>query len=602
MNYLHLDLSDINSINNIFSDSLSDFGTETDVYTKTKYQTGGLFELFGSSGHNCEEIMLMAAAEKNYNVVDFFVSHELIKNYDYKDKHGNTIFHYIAMHYNEPQLRNNVKLVNSIISNANSNNLNIQNNDGNTPTHLAVKSGSNEIIAIFIEKGANKSIKNKEGFYIQSFTENDTDTAPVGTDTATLSNTIQIPGSQSGGGENDSGIIATIKRFFLGEDKSNEPTSITESDTNIQNSPRGGNMDTEQFLDALVKKHMSSNNKPSSNNPPSTNAMSDTEQLISQLNKYTSQVRSDNGNNNSQLDKEDTEQFLNNLINKYNTKSGSNQSGGKQLNKYTSQLDNEDTEQFLNNLINKYNSQSGSKQYGGKQSNESSRSGSRKLLSYKHYNEYGHKDNTYSDEIGAMLSNQANEIRNRVLKRVQDITKSSSKKANEYVTYMEGVIDDENPGNSNLDKKVELEKMASKPQNVNKFKEASEIHKEVIEKIKKLLKIDDDEVARNYKAALWNMAKEKLPNGDNLEQSKEMKKLATKKVLDSIDISTAQALRAESQKRRQEKRGNKQMPESESSYTISATSSFSVPSVSSYSNTSYSDSYSQDTTSATSPY
>ncbi|AYV78814.1 MAG: ankyrin repeat protein [Edafosvirus sp.] len=109
--------------------------------------------------------------------------------------------------------------------------------------------------------------------------------------------------------------------------------------------------------------------------------------------------------------------------------------------------------------------------------------------------------------------------------------KSKSKKinnGNDEEDSTEMVIETESDSPKNLNRAdVSLSRMLEN--------QAEEIHKRTIQKIMEIMKVDE-KVARNYKAAIYKMAKEKYPEASNLNRAIEMEKLATKKVLDGIDI------------------------------------------------------------------
>ena len=82
--------------------------------------------------------------------------------------------------------------------------------------------------------------------------------------------------------------------------------------------------------------------------------------------------------------------------------------------------------------------------------------------------------------------------------------------------------------------------------------QASEIHERVIKKIMELMKVDE-QVARDYKAALWRQVKAKNPDmKSNLDLSVEMEKIALKKNLKDVDLSQAAKFRPESKQKKSE--------------------------------------------------
>lgn len=84
-------------------------------------------------------------------------------------------------------------------------------------------------------------------------------------------------------------------------------------------------------------------------------------------------------------------------------------------------------------------------------------------------------------------------------------------------------------GGKNFDtRSTDLSRMISR--------QGDDIHKRVIEKIMKLMKLNEKD-AKVYKAALWRQVTEKHPEiKSNLDKSLEMEKLTTKKNLDKIDF------------------------------------------------------------------
>jgi len=65
--------------------------------------------------------------------------------------------------------------------------------------------------------------------------------------------------------------------------------------------------------------------------------------------------------------------------------------------------------------------------------------------------------------------------------------------------------------------------------------QSSEIHDKTIEKIMELMKVDND-LARNYKAAIYKEVKDEMPELSGLDRANEMLKRTTKDKLKSIDI------------------------------------------------------------------
>jgi len=93
----------------------------------------------------------------------------ILPNLDFIDKDGNTLLH-IAVN------ENNIEMVIKIlekIQNSDTDILNKQNNEGNTPFHLSIKNGNNDIAVLLDQMGADKTIRNNDGEFIDDATENE---------------------------------------------------------------------------------------------------------------------------------------------------------------------------------------------------------------------------------------------------------------------------------------------------------------------------------------------------------------------------------------------------------------------------------------------
>ena len=101
------------------------------------------------------------------NFVDKILN--MLPNLDFTDENGNTILH-------QAIINNDINLVNLILEKSketNQNILNIQNNQGNTAFHLAIKNENNEIANILDNAGIDKTIKNNDGEFIENITEDE---------------------------------------------------------------------------------------------------------------------------------------------------------------------------------------------------------------------------------------------------------------------------------------------------------------------------------------------------------------------------------------------------------------------------------------------
>jgi hypothetical protein len=243
---------------------------------------------------------------------------------------------------------------------------------------------------------------------------------------------------------------------------------------------------------------------------------------------------------------EDTESFLSNYM-----QGGGN--GNEDENGVNAGDENLNTETFIKNMVDKYlnnnNSQAHTQTHTGGYANTSVK-GSRKLNIYSDYN------------------NENNNANNANVNDMEGGAKKKSKK-----------VTSRKP-NRNFES--DLNRLVKN--------QAGEIMKEAVKTIMDKLNVDE-ETAKNYKAVLWAMVKEKFPNEPNLNQAIELQKMAQKKtVLNKIDPKEGEKLRQESRTRSEERRSQKQ--QSMSSDSISATSSAEIESGANFSATSFSNSVS----------
>lgn len=218
---------------------------------------------------------------------------------------------------------------------------------------------------------------------------------------------------------------------------------------------------------------------------------------------------------------------------------------------------NVDTETFLYNLIE-----------GGKRNNI--KKGNRNMvdysgLTYKLDTETEtevetNKRGGYSDELSQLISNQANEINRRVVKKIMNVMDVNKHRAEEYRSDIRKLIDENMPNASKLDKSIEVDKLANK-KDINEIKKARELHNETIKKIMEVMEVGEEE-ARDYKAALWKMVKEELPNATNLEQSEALLEKAKKTILKKINLKEAKEIRTQSQEKRKERMEKQKMTDS----------------------------------------
>lgn len=398
-----MEYPDLSTISNDNLDNIDlTVGTET-VSNTSEVQQGGFFWSHDGSTDN-DKKALIAANEKKWEVVQFMIEQNMITNYGKQDNDGLTLLHHIANDRNFPDA--NMKLIqDKILSRQDVNSfINIQDNKGNTPLHLAVGAGNHGFAEQLIKAGAKKDIKNKEGLYIETETE-----------------------------------------YRISSERKVAPTFSTDiDDVNLK----------EKIRDVIRDLFMRSKSTPVESESTigfKTDTIDIKESSVSEIEPYMTQKT---GN----IKEQSTEDFINMLmeLDKKNKLEEPNKEflGGEKYN----DNDNKDTEALINKLINKYlgNDMNITNQLGGKYI----KTGQRKLFTY-----HGglKKKKSRSDELSRLINNQANEIHKRVTKTIMEIMKVDEETARNYKAALWKKVKEKYPEmKSNLDLSVELEKITTK--------------------------------------------------------------------------------------------------------------------------------------------
>lgn len=166
MEYFKLNITDLtpSASQNISDGSLS-IGTEGG----NTAMTGGFF--WSSKGKCSEnnEKAVIAAAQGKYDVVEFMINNDMIDDFSHTDKSGNTILHYLLQDVADKYESCLCKIFKcSKIGDV----LCVQNDEGDTPLHICVKTGNMLMAERLIELGADKSVRNKKGLYVETDTGN----------------------------------------------------------------------------------------------------------------------------------------------------------------------------------------------------------------------------------------------------------------------------------------------------------------------------------------------------------------------------------------------------------------------------------------------
>lgn len=528
MKRINLNVSEFNneSANNLpnILNMTESFGTET-VINNQNEQKGGFFWSSTGCSEN-DKKALVAARQKNFAVVCFMVENDMIHNYGTTDEDECTLLHYLVANFN---MYNEVKIIKKIINSSDVKNfINKQNKNGDTALLIAVKFGHNALADILVKVGADKSIKNKKGLWVQS-SECPSDQAvksiDVRSDAYSYSPGINLSPVYIGTMSDETAheVVDDIIKTFFGKNK--KPMKMEYSPTTIN-------------IDKLLTE--------SAKNVPTT-----TEDFLNEFlnenkdfkNKYEKQYGGKS--------KVDTDTLIKELINKYDDDETT----------MSKEKKHSDAVGFLGKLL--------GFQKGGEHESPCSFSFNQDFT-----NNYSFKSNNvkyeYSDQYGGKRRKQKIVKGQRVLNM-----------------YKEGVYD--NDGTTFNRRQSELSRLINN--------QATEIHNQVVKTIMELMKVDE-ETAKVYKAALWRMVKEKFPDvKTNLDKSTEMKQLATKKILKTIDIEKykkdIQEYRNEKAKNKKTKKINKNKQTTgtktktkKTTDTLSETSP-GIPTESNFSKTSY---------------
>lgn len=486
-------------------------------------QTGGFFWSSSSANSKNDIAALEIARMKNFDILEkIFIDKDLMNNYEAKDENGNTILHYLIMDSNH-----NFNFIKKILDKATADKIiNIQNNEGDTPLILSVKSGDHELSGYLVKKGADKNIKNKQGFHVDSETE--------------------MP-------ENINDKDITVQRCNLPQNSDSYMKRT--SDIFIINTPNR-NLDTEidevaNPLFQLLNRKRASSNQTSEPESIQGNFGTETQDFASQLaNKYQEQSYQPTQPKQSILprDEDNTEELIKKIDQKT---SNSQQQAPFQVQAGGCGCDaglSKDTDTMISNIENFV---SGKTQAGGNiSSKRNTKSGQRRLNKNedKNYNfrvnrntqsRQNKNNNSRQDELSRLVGNQTEDIHIRVIKKILSILSENENKlkiepTEEYAKAIKSLLwemtKQKNPSiKSPFDLSVEMEKLTTldniKSFNINEIKDKKEkirIHLE--EKLKKRQnKNQDQDKRKNRKqsdnSSLSNTSSDEISNQGNLSET-----------------------------------------------------------------------------------
>jgi ankyrin repeat protein len=473
-------------------------------------QRGGF--LFGSSSDNDKKV-LMAARQQKYEVVSFMIKNNMIQDYGVVDDYGCTLLHYLAKDYKINV--ENVCSVDIILSKSNVKSfINIQDKNGDTPIHIAVKSGNNEMAAKLDSSGANMDIKNKQGFRVDGETVDSVNYARTASPRMSEQHLDNIVNQDNQDDRNTQNITQdTIKnivnKFLTIKQPKNMTSSAhsimntdTRNDSSRNNSVEFQNSDTlstSRFIDQLMNKY-------------SSNLLQQQPQHQQQGSGRDYESESDSSvNSKSYIN---TENFLDNIAN------GINNIGGARKKNRSRSGSGSDIYNLTKNDVD-------SEEEPTKEDSEKPKRKTRKSKNTNNDSALVYsltKNDVDSEEESTKEDSE---------KPIKKTRKSKSKKQN---------TEDDAEQETRLDERgTQLSRMINN--------QAGEIHKRVLQKIMDILKIDEA-TARNYKAVLWSTVKKNKDLKTNLDQSVELEKITTKENLEKLDPKKGEKMREESRKAR----------------------------------------------------
>ena len=162
---LNMDNSYNNSYNN--ANTLS-IGTEDD---NKQAQLGGGWFWQDNSKCNIDKVALRCAKQNKFSFVSELILQDCIHNFGRQDEHKNTILHYLVSYKCKCELNKHTDecvIVNNAITKTLQHPkiksfINIQNDMGDAPLHIATKLENSNLSDKLIRAGADKTIKNNDG-------------------------------------------------------------------------------------------------------------------------------------------------------------------------------------------------------------------------------------------------------------------------------------------------------------------------------------------------------------------------------------------------------------------------------------------------------
>ena len=446
------------------TDNQHNYSATSPFVNENTNQAGGTWWPFGSSDSKYRTLFDKALNQKRTDVALFILQNmSCIRG----EKDGKTILHEIVYKYNN--LPDAFLLIDSILVNPNVKDIIDvpESGTGNTALHIAVRNGNHVLAKKLISAGANKNCKNKNNEMVVS--ESESEVRPVANLSATspfsqMRNSAQYSATSQtnnivGGSESDE-VVKNLTNIFL----------------NINRNKRTSDTDMSYM--------------------PSTLGLSqNSESTLVNTQTFTGGSSDDFGG------LLNTEQFVDQLLAKYNESGNNNTLTGGNNNTLT----------------------------GG---NRKTLIGTRKMTTLSEYSLSSKLNSSDDDddddssssssdsdtELSRLIKRQSDEIHERTIKKIMDLLKVDEKTARNYKAALYKRVKDEHPELNNLDRAVEMEKLATKSE---------------------LTKVDIKKVTKEIEE---HIAKKKSESESQSESSEPKMKKTTKKTTKRTTKRTTKAL------------------------------------------------------------
>lgn len=453
-------------INDVSSDSIN----ITDINTDMK---GGFMGLFENDGNN---LVLTAFEDNRPDVAAWLLNQGVFDNCDTVGKKGKAVIHYLGIYS-----LTNLVLRNIFVELLNNDKikgcLKVQDEEGNTVLHYVVSDA--QLVELLIKSGADKSIKNKDGFSVATESE-------------------QVPSDN-------------VKR---------ENNNVKQEDDNVKQ--ENGNVQEYKITGLL---ELDNDNKTVPTNvvrqvSDESKQEADTESVFMKTDEAPTMMQKLNNLVGNLMKQTETLDSAESVLNRTDapTKTEEQQGGSD------TEI-NINTDQFISEVLAKFKSQNMSEQKGGYKKRVVA--GSRKMNTYSELSFGGNSESAISDisEMARMIKSQSSEVHERVVKKIMEIMNVDEKVAINYKAAIYRMVKEKHPELNGYDRAVEMEKLTTEKmlKSIDIDKVTKEIQKHLAEKMKN--------------------GESKVPDGEKKEKkaskAKSVKKVSKKsKAVSESSIST----------------------------------------------------------------